>query len=42
VLRRDPALSAASEPLTMGEPWLWAGPKDLTYLVCPLVPAPAP
>jgi hypothetical protein len=21
----------------MGEPWLWDGPKDLTYLVCPLI-----
>ncbi|HXU82529.1 MAG TPA: hypothetical protein VN914_14100 [Polyangia bacterium] len=35
VLRRDPALQGAS--LAMGEPWLWDGPKDLTYLVCPLI-----
>ena len=35
VLRRDPALAATT--LTENAPWLWQGPKDLTYLVCPLV-----
>jgi len=35
ILRRDAALAGAS--LTQGEPWLWDGPKELAYLVCPLV-----
>jgi hypothetical protein len=35
LLRRDPALAGAT--LTQGEPWLWDGPKELTYLVCPLI-----
>jgi hypothetical protein len=35
VLRRDTALHGAT--LAMGEPWLWDGPRDLTYLVCPLI-----
>jgi hypothetical protein len=33
--RRDAEL--AGHPPSIGEPWLWAGPKELTYLVCPLV-----
>jgi hypothetical protein len=37
MLRRDPALAATSEPPSMGRPWLWTGPKDLTYLVYPLL-----
>jgi hypothetical protein len=37
VVRRDQALSAATEPPRMEEPWLWTGPKELTYLVCPLL-----
>jgi hypothetical protein len=35
VLRREPALTGAT--LDQGDPWLWEGPKELTYLVCPLV-----
>jgi hypothetical protein len=35
VLRRDPPL--AGSRLSQGAPWLWDGPKELTYLVCPLV-----
>jgi hypothetical protein len=35
-LRRDPVL-AEVEPARPGQPWLWAGPKALTYLVYPLV-----
>lgn len=38
ILRRDPALAGAS--LTQGQPWLWDGPKELTYLVCPLILRP--
>jgi hypothetical protein len=37
VMRRDPALAGTSESPAMGDPWLWAGPKELTYLVCPLL-----
>jgi hypothetical protein len=37
VIRRDEALVAASAPPVLGEPWLWTGPKDLVYLVCPLI-----
>jgi hypothetical protein len=34
-VRRDAAL--ACQPPVMGAPWLWEGPKELTYLVYPLV-----
>jgi hypothetical protein len=37
VVRRDPGLEAATEPPRLDEPWLWTGPKELTYLVCPLL-----
>jgi hypothetical protein len=37
IQRRDPVLASGSQPLAMGEPWLWTGPKQHTYLVCPLV-----
>jgi hypothetical protein len=39
ILRRDPALAGARPEL--GAPWLWTGPKELTYLVCPLALRPA-
>jgi hypothetical protein len=34
VLRHDAGLGGAT--LTAGAPWLWDGPNQLTYLVCPL------
>ena len=37
ILRRDPELATSCAPPELGEPWLWDGPKQLTYLVCPLV-----
>jgi hypothetical protein len=35
-LRQDQELARLSAPVDLGPPWLWTGPKDLTYLVCPL------
>ena len=37
LIRRDAALAAACRPPEPGAPWLWTGPKEQTYLVCPLV-----
>ena len=37
LLRRDPVLAASASSPEMGEPWLWTGSKDLTFLVYPLV-----
>ena len=37
VIRRDAELASACQPPQLGQPWLWTGPKDLTYLVCPMV-----
>jgi hypothetical protein len=37
VVRRDPELASACQPPQLGQPWLWDGPKELTYLVCPLM-----
>jgi len=37
VLGGDPELAATCQPPTLGEPWLWCGPKNLTYLVYPFV-----
>jgi hypothetical protein len=36
-VRHDHLLTRAVTPPQLGQPWLWTGPKDLTYLVCPLV-----
>jgi hypothetical protein len=37
ILRHDEELAATCQPLTLGQPWLWTGPKALTYLVYPTV-----
>jgi hypothetical protein len=37
MIRRDAELLATCQPPRPGQPWLWAGPKELTYLVYPLV-----
>ena len=37
LLRRDPVLVARAAPPEMGQPWLWTGSKDLTFLVYPLI-----
>jgi len=37
ILRRDEELAATCEFPALGDPWLWAGPKELTYLVYPFV-----
>ncbi len=37
ILRRDEELAATCELPAVGDPWLWAGPKGLTYLVYPFV-----
>jgi hypothetical protein len=36
-LRRDDELAVTCEVPALGEPWLWTGPKSLTYLVYPFV-----
>jgi hypothetical protein len=36
-LRRDPFLLARCGSAELGEPWLWTGPRTLTYLVYPMV-----
>lgn len=36
VLRRDAALAERCQPLALGDPWLWDGPKAQSYLVCPI------
>jgi len=40
ILRHDAELSDTCLPPTLGEPWLWTGPKALTYLVYPFVLRP--
>jgi hypothetical protein len=37
ILRSDAELAATCVPPTLGEPWLWTGPKAFTYLVYPFV-----
>jgi hypothetical protein len=37
ILRHDDELAATCELPALGEPWLWTGPKELTYLVYPFV-----
>jgi hypothetical protein len=37
VLRRDDELSARLAPPAVGQPWLWTGSHDRTYLVYPLL-----
>jgi len=37
ILRHDPELAETCLTPTLGDPWLWTGPKDLTYLVYPFV-----
>ena len=37
ILRKDEVLTAEGEPPQMGQPWLWTGRHDRTYLVYPLV-----
>jgi hypothetical protein len=37
VLRHDDELARLARPAELGAPWLWSGPKGLTYLVCPIV-----
>jgi len=37
ILRYDAELAETCLPPTFGEPWLWTGPKALTYLVYPSV-----
>jgi hypothetical protein len=36
ILRKDATLAATCQPPAQGQPWLWAGPKQATYLVYPL------
>jgi hypothetical protein len=36
-LRHDEELAATCRSPTLGEPWLWTGPKALRYLVYPIV-----
>jgi hypothetical protein len=36
MLRRDPQLAAEAQPIELGAPWLWDGPKDQSYLVLPM------
>ena len=40
VMRHDPELSLTCVPPTLGQPWLWTGPKSITYLVYPFVLRP--
>jgi hypothetical protein len=37
VLRQDRDLAATAQPVELGAPWLWTGPKAMTYLVCPVL-----
>ena len=37
IIRHDAELTATCVPPTLGDPWLWTGPKALTYLVYPSV-----
>ena len=37
MLHRDPQLAAGTQPLELGDPWLWDGPKQQSYLVLPIV-----
>src|SRR5882724_1307467 len=37
VMRHDTELSMTCVPPTLGQPWLWTGPKSITYLVYPFV-----
>jgi hypothetical protein len=37
MLRRDPELAKVAQPPRLGQPWLWDGPKERIYLVCPMV-----
>jgi hypothetical protein len=37
IIRYDAELAATCVPPTLGEPWLWTGPKAITYLVYPFV-----
>jgi len=37
ILRSDDELAATCQLPMLGEPWLWTGPKALTYLVYPFV-----
>jgi hypothetical protein len=37
IIRRDQVLSAGWAPPEVGDPWLWTGSLDRTYLVYPLV-----
>jgi hypothetical protein len=37
MLHRDPQLAAVGQPLELGVPWLWDGPKEQSYLVLPMV-----
>jgi hypothetical protein len=37
ILLHDAELAATCLPPALGEPWLWTGPKALTYLVYPFV-----
>jgi hypothetical protein len=37
ILHQDAELAATCVPPTLGEPWLWTGPKAFTYLVYPFV-----
>jgi hypothetical protein len=37
ILQHDAELAATCVPPTLGEPWLWTGPKAFTYLVYPFV-----
>lgn len=41
LIRRDATLAASCGAQELGDPWLWTGPKELTYLVWPLVVRPA-
>jgi hypothetical protein len=36
-MRHDELLAHTAVPPQLGQPWLWTGPRGLTYLVCPLV-----
>jgi hypothetical protein len=39
-IRHDEALARTVTPPQLGQPWLWTGPNEQTYLVCPLVLRP--
>jgi hypothetical protein len=37
ILRKDSECQRLARPVELAAPWLWSGPKGLTYLVCPIL-----